>query len=105
MKFIVGMQQTAQVANQQGRYLGKAFNLMAHNQKVPNFEYHHFGHFAYIGGKRSVADLPSVKLGGFSTWWLWRGVYIFNQQSFRNRYLVLHDWMKTWVFGRDISRF
>jgi NADH:ubiquinone reductase (non-electrogenic) len=96
---------TAQVANQQGRYLGKAFNLMAHNQKVPNFEYHHFGHFAYIGGKRSVADLPSVKLGGFSTWWLWRGVYIFNQQSFRNRYLVLHDWMKTWVFGRDISRF
>jgi NADH dehydrogenase FAD-containing subunit len=41
--------QTAQVANQQGKYLGRAFNLMARNQKVPNFEYRHFGHFAYIG--------------------------------------------------------
>jgi NADH dehydrogenase FAD-containing subunit len=47
------------------------------------FVYQHFGSFAYVGGRNSVADLPSMKIGGFGAWWLWRSAYIFNQHSLR----------------------
>jgi len=97
---------TAQVASQQGYYLGKFFNSKAKGVlNFPNFEYQHFGQFAYVGNQVSVADLPSAKLGGFATWWLWRSAYIYNQHSLRNQWLVFSDWMKAWIFGRDVSRF
>jgi NADH:ubiquinone reductase (non-electrogenic) len=96
---------TAQVANQQGKYLGKALNDVAGQKPAAPFVYQHFGSFAYVGGRNSVADLPSMKIGGFGAWWLWRSAYIFNQHSLRNRYLVGSDWLKTIIFGRDISRF
>lgn len=34
-----------------------------------------------------------------------RSVYITKQVSFRNRVLILFDWMKAQVFGRDLSNF
>ena len=36
---------------------------------------------------------------------LWKSVYVTKQVSFRNRVLILFDWMKTRVFGRDTSIF
>jgi len=93
------------VANQQGKYLGKALNDIAQMKQTNPFVYQHFGSFAYVGGRNSVADLPSMKIGGFGAWWLWRSAYIFNQHSLRNRYMVGSDWFKAIIFGRDISRF
>ena len=34
-----------------------------------------------------------------------RGVYLTKQVSFRNRVLILFDWIKAQVFGRDLSNF
>ena len=39
---------------------------------------------------------------GFGTW---RSVYLMKQASTRNRILVFIDWVKTRLFGRDISSF
>lgn len=36
---------------------------------------------------------------------LWRSVYITKQVSTRNRVLILFDWLKAKVFGRDLSQF
>jgi len=105
--------QTAQVASQQGRYLGRIFNEMARRGekefeplKHHKFIYNHLGSFAYIGMKHAVAELPGhINSGGFLTWWLWRSAFLSEQVSWRTRVLVAIDWLKTILFGRDISKF
>lgn len=47
----------------------------------------------------------SVNLYGQFAFLLWRSVYITKQVSFRNRVLILFDWLKAQVFGRDLSQF
>lgn len=102
---------TAQVATQEGKYLGKllsdhemeiSMNFMDH---VVPFRYDHLGSFAYVGKNRAVLELPLVgAFKGWSTMWLWRGAYASEAVSLRMRVLILFDWIKSYVFGRDISR-
>jgi NADH:ubiquinone reductase (non-electrogenic) len=96
---------TGQVAEQQGRYLAKAFTLRAKGKPVPAFVYKRMGMLAYVGGNRAVADLPGVKAGGFITFVFWRSVYLSKLVSVRNRVLVVFDWLKSHILGRDLSRF
>lgn len=96
---------TAQVAEQQGRYLGRAFRRRAAGKRVEPFVYKKMGMLAYVGGNRAVADLPGIKGSGFVTFLFWRSVYLSKLVSARNRVLVFFDWMKSHVLGRDLSRF
>lgn len=96
---------TAQVAQQEGKYLAKAFNRRARGKYVEPFRYKHYGMLAYIGSDRALADLEAVKGKGFATWLFWRSAYLTRLVSIRNKILVLFDWFKTLAFGRDISRF
>jgi NADH:ubiquinone reductase (non-electrogenic) len=96
---------TGQVAEQQGRYLARAFRLRADGKPVPPFVYKPMGMLAYVGGNRAVADLPGIKAGGFITFLFWRSVYLSKLVSVRNRILVLFDWFKARILGRDLSRF
>jgi uncharacterized protein YggL (DUF469 family) len=98
---------TAQVASQEGRYLGKLFNKMIEKEKntFEPFIYHHMGALAYVGEDAAVADLPKgLVFSGFGAWWLWRSIYLSKQVSFKNKFLVSFDWLKTLIFGRDITR-
>ncbi|EJT99670.1 NADH dehydrogenase [Dacryopinax primogenitus] len=130
---------TAQVASQQGKYIGRVLEQMAKKEqleatlrslrvspdakpeeieavvkqinKVANikpFHYSHQGSLAYIGSEKAVADLPlfngNLATGGVATFLFWRSAYISNLLSLRNRFLVLNDWMKVKLFGRDVSR-
>lgn len=96
---------TAQVAEQQGRYLAEVFRRRALGKPVGDFKYKHQGMLAYVGGNRALADLASVKGKGFSTFLFWRSAYLTRLVSMRNRILVLFDWLKAEIFGRDLSRF
>lgn len=96
---------TAQTAQQEGFYLARVFNRRANNKDVKPFEYEHMGMLAYIGQKRALADLEHIKGRGRSAWLLWRSAYLTKLVSWKNKILVLIDWMKTFIFGRDISRF
>ncbi len=66
---------------------------------------------AYVGDGKALTQVeagsPEVgfKLYGSFAFLLWRSVYITKQVSFRNRVLILFDWIKTKVFGRDTSMF
>jgi len=129
---------TAQVAAQQGTYVGKLFNQMAEIEKLDTqltelkrtkadlgeidevakkitkakkmkpFQYSHQGSLAYIGSDKAIADLPilngNFSSGGVATFLFWRSAYLSNLFSLRNRSLVLIDWAKVAVFGRDVSR-
>jgi len=97
---------TAQVAAQQGKYLGKALSGLMQNKPVEKFKYHHLGAFAYIGESEAVGEIPGMlKGGGMAVWWLWRAMYLYKQVSLRSMILVSFDWTKTLIFGRDVSRF
>ncbi|KAL0476820.1 NADH:quinone reductase [Acrasis kona] len=102
---------TAQVASQQGAYLAKRLNALSENKDAayPPFKYRHLGSFAYIGADEAVAELtnPWIEkyvLQGYGAWWLWRSVYLSKQFSMKNKLLVGGDWVKTELFGRDITR-
>ncbi len=96
---------TAQVAQQEGQYLAKALQRGASGIRQKPFRYKHYGMLAYIGSAQALADLEHIKGRGFATWLFWRSVYITRLVSMKNKILVLFDWAKTFLFGRDISRF
>lgn len=50
-------------------------------------------------------DVPKIgPLLGEGVGFLWRGYETFAQISLRNQLLVFNDWVRTKLFGRDISR-
>ncbi|CAG8480898.1 9047_t:CDS:10 [Cetraspora pellucida] len=129
-KKVTSLPSTAQVANQQGKYLGKKLNKIALatgtsilpsstdysedsdsknpdvDDKLAPFEYAHLGSLAYIGNA-AVADFGFgwTWMGGLSAVYLWRSIYFSEQVSLRTRTLLAFDWTKRSLFGRDISKF
>lgn len=113
---------TAQVAAQQGHYLAECFNKMDQCKEHPEgplrmtgtgsgrhnfrpFRYKHLGQFAPLGGEQAAAELPGDWVSmGHSTQWLWYSVYASKQVSWRTRMLVVSDWTRRFIFGRDSSR-
>lgn len=87
----------------------KARKLRRTRSLLP-FEYSHQGSLAYIGSDRAVADLTfwgdtsNFASGGQLTYLFWRSAYISMVFSTRNRLLVIMDWLKVKIFGRDVSR-
>lgn len=74
------------------------------------FQFLNLGILAYTGGGSALAqvalapDAPAVKGKGAFGNALWRSVYLSKQVSWRNRLLVLNDWIRRNLFGRDITR-
>ncbi|CAK4032097.1 External alternative NADH-ubiquinone oxidoreductase, mitochondrial [Lecanosticta acicola] len=72
------------------------------------FEYSHQGSLAYIGSEKAVADISwvtgNLASGGQLTYLFWRSAYLSMCFSTRNRVLVIMDWLKSYIFGRDVSR-
>eukprot|EP01133_Synstelium_polycarpum_P001486 gene1486-1725_t len=124
---VTALPPTAQVASQQGRYLGRLFNdlsgemyeeakpntpnnLTENIKKHPRFAYHHMGVMAYIGSNTAVFEMKNSETNtsttgeGVAVFLLWRSAYLTKLLSLRNRVLVAFDWTKTLVFGRDVSR-
>uniref|UniRef100_A0A7N0SWC4 NADH:ubiquinone reductase (non-electrogenic) n=2 Tax=Kalanchoe fedtschenkoi TaxID=63787 RepID=A0A7N0SWC4_KALFE len=110
---------TAQVAAQQGAYLAKCFNRMEECERNPEgplrfrgegrhrfrpFRYRHLGQFAPLGGEQTAAQLPGDWVSiGRSSQWLWYSVYTSKLVSWRCRALVVSDWGRRFIFGRDSS--
>lgn len=108
---------TAQRANQQGLYLAKKFNKLAHAAPglraneirdgdldeacYKAFEYHHLGSLAYVGNS-AVFDLGGGwgVTGGLWAVYAWRSVYFAQSVGVRTRVLMAMDWVKRGLFGR-----
>ncbi|KAH9950274.1 nucleotide-binding domain-containing protein [Amylocystis lapponica] len=118
---ITALPATAQVAAQQGKYLGKKLSKLAkqHDVLAANglaggpgvdeavskpFKYLHLGSLAYIGNA-AVFDLGRMSfMGGLAAMYAWRSVYWSEQVSSRTRALLMIDWIVRGVWGRDLSR-
>lgn len=77
-------------------------------KQIGPFEYSHQGSLAYIGSEKAVADISwltgNFASGGTLTYLFWQSAYLSMCFSTRNRVLVVLDWLKSWMFGRDVSR-
>jgi NADH dehydrogenase FAD-containing subunit len=106
---ITALPATAQVASQQGKYLGKKLSKIARNADVfaanglPKeqqdetvtrpFRYAHLGSLAYIGNA-AVFDLGKYSfMGGLAAMYAWRSVYWSEQVSNRTKALLMFDWI------------
>ncbi|KAF9484712.1 nucleotide-binding domain-containing protein [Pholiota conissans] len=114
---ITSLPATAQVASQQGKYLGKKLHKVAHaegggkagavalDQDIsPPFKYLHLGSLAYIGNA-AVFDFGKYSfMGGLVAMYAWRSIYWNEQVSARTRALLMIDWIIRGIWGRDLSR-
>ncbi|EKM55109.1 uncharacterized protein PHACADRAFT_183946 [Phanerochaete carnosa HHB-10118-sp] len=117
---ITALPATAQVASQQGKYLGRKLSrvarqrpVLAANDLTTNegdefvsgpFRYRHLGSLAYIGNA-AVFDLGKYSfMGGLVAMYAWRSVYWSEQVSYRTRALLMIDWIVRGIWGRDLSR-
>jgi len=82
----------AQVAIQQGVNLAR--NLcQPTSEHWKAFQYRDPGSMATIGRNRAVADLKGLKLSGFWGWLVWMLVHLISLVGFRNKLVVLLNWM------------
>eukprot|EP00514_Thraustochytrium_sp_LLF1b_P005241 CAMPEP_0184517450 /NCGR_PEP_ID=MMETSP0198_2-20121128/5564_1 /TAXON_ID=1112570 /ORGANISM="Thraustochytrium sp., Strain LLF1b" /LENGTH=477 /DNA_ID=CAMNT_0026907829 /DNA_START=191 /DNA_END=1624 /DNA_ORIENTATION=- len=114
----------AQVAAQQAKYLAKVFNAAPDNGKDPTqivtsstkpFKYFSLGSMVTFGQFNGAVDMTHVGetddtknfgfMQGIMSFFMWRSAYLLRQNSWTNRALIPMYWFKSFVLGRDISRF
>ena len=83
----------AQVAMQQGRAAARNIIRRQQGQPTKPFRYKDLGNMATIGRNRAVADIHGLKLHGSIAWVVWLFVHIINLIGFRNRFLVMSQWI------------
>jgi NADH:quinone reductase (non-electrogenic) len=88
----------AAVAKQEGQYVGLLLRelLQGRHHRGP-FRYRDYGLIATIGRSAAVADIRGFKFTGWLAWLLWGVVHLYFLISFRNRVVVLINWLWAWL--------
>mgnify|MGYP002377423321 CR=1 FL=1 len=92
----------APVALQQGTFLGEVLRARLDEQPSPVFEYRDKGDLATVGRRRAVARIGDRHFTGRLAWLIWVFVHIMELATFRNRLVVLIQWIWgyfTWERG------
>ncbi len=92
-----GYAMMAQPAMQQGGWLGKNLIRMLAGEDIVPFRYRDHGSMATIGRNKAVADLilfgKVYKTQGFKAWFIWMFVHLISLIGFRNKLIVMINWM------------
>lgn len=95
-----GHPMVAQPAIQQGRLLAKNLIKRLNGQAQTPFHYHDQGSMATIGRNRAVADFKLFKkefrTQGFLAWLIWMFIHLISIISFKNRLIVLLNWITSY---------
>lgn len=81
---------TAQVANQQAQWLSKRLNKGDLDKK--NFTWKNMGVMTYIGNWNAIFQTSGADISGRFAWFLWRGAYLTQSVSWRNKVLIPMYW-------------
>jgi len=92
---------TAQVAQAQGYYLASQLN----GKITEPFKFKYLGIMAYIGKQQSIMDSKFFKGTGIISWFLWRSVYLTRLELAKNKFQVPFEWLRTFIWGRDVTTF
>jgi len=95
----------APVAKQQGAYVARLLRAQLQGKPAPApFRYRSLGTMATIGRRAAVADLGWVKLDGTLAWLLWGLVHVSFLIGFRNRFIVMIDWLWSYITFQSGAR-
>lgn len=87
----------AQVAIQEGRYVGNLIARRLRGRDLPPFRYHDRGNMATIGRGAAVAEIGRLRLSGWLAWPIWLVIHLMYQADVENRVLVLIQWLWNYV--------
>src|SRR5882724_5509784 len=95
----------AQVAMQQGRYVGKLLRRRVSGQGEPApFRYFDKGNMAVVGKGFAVLQTGGLKLSGFIPWLAWAAVHLQFLAQSHLRVSVFLQWVWTYLTGKRGSR-
>lgn len=84
----------AQVAKQQGHYLGRALAARIRRNRSPApFRFHNRGNTAIIGRHAAVFDFGWWQIRGALAWMLWALIHVYLLVGFQHRLLVAIQWL------------
>lgn len=87
----------APVAMQEGRYVARVIRARVEQRASPRpFHFFDRGYLATIGRSYAVGDIGPLHLSGLPAWMVWGGVHIAYLVGFRNRVLVMLQWI--WAY-------
>ncbi|TPG50757.1 NAD(P)/FAD-dependent oxidoreductase [Rhodanobacter glycinis] len=96
----------AQVAIQQGRYVGKriAGEIRKRRSDSKPFEYFDRGNMAVVGKNFAVLERGRIRTSGFATWLLWAFLHVMFLPQLQNRLRVQMQWLWSYFSGQRSSR-
>ncbi|MGF1447919.1 MAG: NAD(P)/FAD-dependent oxidoreductase [Opitutales bacterium] len=100
----------AQGAIQTGKYVADIIEGEVQANHVPGqgerkpFAYFDKGNMATVGRSKAVAEIGTLRLGGFIAWFLWLSVHLLFLVGFRNRLSVLTNWVFQYVTFHNGAR-
>jgi NADH dehydrogenase len=94
----------APVAMQQGTYAGKRVLKLLRGEQTKPFHYVDKGNLAIIGRRAAIADFGWLRLHGFVAFIVWAVVHIFYLINFRNRLLVMTQWVWAYLTAQRGAR-
>jgi NADH dehydrogenase len=95
----------APVAKQQGAYVARVMRARLAGRSPPRpFRYRNYGAMATIGRRAAVADFGWLRVDGTLAWLLWGLIHVTFLIGFRNRFVVLFDWLWSYATFQSGAR-
>src|SRR5277367_2735606 len=95
----------AQVAIQQGRYVGGFIARELGDGRPPRpFRYFDKGNMAVIGKNFAILELGRIKLAGIIPWFIWAFIHIMFLPQLQNQRRVQNQWFWSYFTGQRSSR-
>jgi NADH:ubiquinone reductase (H+-translocating) len=95
----------AQVAMQQGRYVGRSIARRVTGQAPPQpFRYFDKGNIAVIGRNFAILESGRLRLSGFVAWLAWAAIHIAFLPQAGNRLMVFTQWAWSYVTKQGGAR-
>jgi NADH dehydrogenase len=95
----------AQVAIQQGRFVGKLIAGQIQGPSPPRpFRYQDRGNMAVVGKNFAILERGKLRLAGFATWVLWATLHIMTLPQLQNRLRVQVQWAWNYLTAQRSSR-
>ena len=95
----------AQVAIQQGRYVGRSISRDLSGRKPPRpFRYFDKGNMAVVGKNFAIMETRHIRLAGFTAWFAWAFIHLLFLPQLQNRLRVEHQWLWSYFTGQRSSR-
>jgi NADH:ubiquinone reductase (H+-translocating) len=95
----------AQVAIQQGRYVGRLIARELRGKTPPSpFRYFDKGNIAVVGKNFAVMESGRIRLAGFTAWFVWAFIHLMFLPQLQNRRRVQNQWFWSYFTGQRSSR-